>query len=107
MLSVFDALSLYREQQHSTRWCAFLATAVEMQGSEYRAAELVTADTTLLNQRLRLLSEPIAGPQADRLAAAILLIYNGTLASFLRGSPEDPIAHGRDAAAVVIGAYGE
>ncbi|MDQ4047073.1 MAG: TetR/AcrR family transcriptional regulator [Actinomycetota bacterium] len=105
LLAVFDALKLYRERQHSTRWCAFLSTAVEIAGSDHRAAELIKADTALLNQRLRLLSEPLAGDQADRLAAAILLIYNGTLASFLRGSPEDPIAHGRRTAALITGAF--
>lgn len=105
LLAVFDALKLYRERQHSTRWCAFLSTAVEIPGSDHRAAEPIKADTALLNQRLLLLSEPLAGDQAGRLAAAILLIYNGTLASFLRGSPEDPIAHGRRTAALIIGAF--
>lgn len=105
LLAVFDALKLYRERQHNTRWCAFLSTAVEIPESDHRAAEPIKADTTLLNQRLRLLSEPLAGAQADRLAAAILLIYNGTLASFLRGSPEDPIAHGRSTAALITGAF--
>lgn len=107
LLAVFDALKLYRERQQSTRWCAFLSTAVEIPGPDHPAAELIKADTTLLNQRLRLLSEPLAGAQADRLAAALLLIYNGTLASILRGSPEDPIAHGRGTAALIIGAFTE
>lgn len=105
LLAVFDALVLFRERQRNSRWCAFLSTAVEVPPSKAGVAELVKADTALLTERLQVLSEPIAGPDADRLAAAILLIYNGTLASFLRGSPEDPIAHARDAASLVVGTY--
>lgn len=107
LLAIFDALELYREQEHTARWCAFLSTAVEMHGSDHRTAGLLEADTALLNQRLQHLSEPIAGARANELAAAILVIYNGTLASFLRGSPDDPVARGRKTAAVVVRAYAE
>lgn len=102
LLALFDALELYREGQN-TRWCAFLATAVEVDS----AHELVAADTALLKHRLRELSEPLAGAKADQLADAILLIYNGTLASFLRGSPGDPIALARDTAVVVIRGFAD
>ncbi|MFT2817432.1 TetR/AcrR family transcriptional regulator [Leifsonia sp. A12D58] len=97
LLAVFDALTLYRERQHSVRWCAFLSTAVETR-TDHPVSALLAAETTLLNRRLRDLAAPLAGAQAEQLAADILLIYNGTLASLLRGSPADPIARGREIA---------
>ena len=105
LLAVFDALHLFRESQRNARWCAFLSTAVEIPGANARVTELIEADTALLKERLRMLAKPLAGVRADELADAVLLIYNGTLASFLRGSPKDPIAHGRKAAAVVVRAF--
>lgn len=105
LLAVFDALDRYRQRQHNARWCAFLSTSVEVRDPNHRITELIEADTALLNQRLRLFAEAIAGTRADELAAAILLIYNGTLASFLRGSPADPIARSRETAVVVIRSF--
>lgn len=105
LLAVFDALELYRERHHHARWCAFLSTAVEISDTTHPAAELVGADTALLTRRLRSLSEPLAGARAEELAAAILLIYNGTLASFLRGSPPDPIAQGRKTATLAASVF--
>lgn len=102
LLAIFDALELYRERQHSARWCAFLSTAVEIRDPDHPASALVTAETNLLNQRLRTLSAPVAGTNAEQLSGAILLIYNGTLASFLRGSPKDPIAQGREIATLTV-----
>ncbi|MBG6182896.1 AcrR family transcriptional regulator [Arthrobacter sp. CAN_A214] len=105
LLAIFDALKLYRGRRPDARWCAFLSAAVEIPGAEHAVAALTRADTTLLNQRLLTLAEPLAGAEAERLAAAVLLIYNGTLASFLRGSPEDPIAQGREIAILTVRAF--
>lgn len=102
LLAVFDALHLFRESQLNAHWCAFLSTAAEIHGANTRIAELIEADTALLKERLQMLAQPLAGVRADDLADAVLLIYNGTLASFLRGSPTNPISHGRNAAAVVV-----
>jgi AcrR family transcriptional regulator len=105
LLAVFDALKLYREHQHNARWCAFLSAAVEIPSPDHPAAELLKADTSLLNERLLHLSKQIVDAKAGELAAAILLIYNGTLASLLRGSPSDPIALGRDTARFIVRAH--
>ncbi|MBC7594451.1 MAG: TetR/AcrR family transcriptional regulator [Kineosporiaceae bacterium] len=105
LLAVFDALKLYRGRHYNARWCAFLSTAVEIPDTEHAASALISADTALLTQRLRTLSKPLAGAKAEQLSAAILLIYNGTLASFLRGSPTDPIAQGRKIAAITALAF--
>lgn len=107
LLAVFDALKLYRERQHNARWCAFLSAAVEIPDPDHPAAELIKADTVLLSQRLLSLAKPLADARAGELAAAILLVYNGTLASFLRGSPEDPISLGRDNARRIVRAFTE
>jgi AcrR family transcriptional regulator len=105
LLAVFDALELYRARQHNVRWCAFLSTAVEISGTGHPAGDLIGADTALLTRRLQGLSEPLAGARAEDLAAAILLIYNGTLTSFLRGSPSDPISQGRRIAALTASTF--
>lgn len=102
LLAVFDALHLFRQAQGNARWCAFLATAAETQAAGTRISELIEADTSLLTERLRNFAKPLADAGADQLAEAILLIYNGTLASFLRDSPTHPIEAGRNAASAVI-----
>ncbi|MBG6217172.1 AcrR family transcriptional regulator [Arthrobacter sp. CAN_A6] len=107
LLAIFDALELYRGRRPDARWCAFLSTAVEIPDAKHAVAALTRADTTLLNQRLLTLAEPLAGAEAERLAAAVLLIYNGTLASFLRGSPEDPIAQAREIAVLTVRTFAE
>lgn len=105
LLALFDALRLYRENLHNARWCAFLSAAVENPYPDHPATKLLKADTSLLNERLLHLSEQIVGADAGELAAAILLIYNGTLASLLRGSPSAAIALGRDTARFIVRAH--
>lgn len=102
LLAIFDALELYRERHLSARWCAFLATATELPDDSHPAHEPILADTRLLLERLKKLSEPLAGKHADQLAEQVLLAYNGTLAGFLREHPEDPVSVGRQLAATAI-----
>ena len=106
LLAVFDALAAYRARPAQTaRWCAFLAAATELPDAAGEIGEVLAADTTLLTDRLRHLSEPIAGPLADSLADEVLLAYTGTLAAFLRGAPADPIDTGRRLARAAAGAH--
>lgn len=106
LLAVFDALEAYREQRlPPARWCAFLATATEFPDAPGEVGDVVSADTALLNDRLRHLARPIAGARAGELADDVVLAYNGTLAAFLRGSPADPIGTGRRLARAAAGAY--
>lgn len=106
LLAVFDALAAYRARPGQTaRWCAFLAAATELPDAGGEIGEVLAADTTLLIDRLRHLSEPVAGPQAGSLADEVLLAYTGALAAFLRGSPADPIDTGRRLARAAAGAY--
>ncbi|WP_152188280.1 TetR/AcrR family transcriptional regulator [Georgenia satyanarayanai] len=94
LLALFDALAAYREGR-TTRWCAFLATAAEHTAQEDEVADAVASDTALLTERLLHLARPLAGARAQELADEILLVYNGTLASFLRGAPTSAVAIGR------------
>ncbi|PYF97238.1 transcriptional regulator, TetR family [Georgenia satyanarayanai] len=93
LLALFDALAAYREER-TARWCAFLATAAEHL-EEGEVADVVTADTALLSERLLHLARPVAGARAQELADEVLLAYTGTLASFLRGTPDSAITVGR------------
>ena len=94
LLALFDALAAYRESR-GARWCAFLATAAEHSAGEGEIADAVVADTALLAERLLHLARPVAAGHAQELADEVLLVYNGTLASFLRGAPDDAVAVGR------------
>ena len=94
LLALFDALDAYREDR-TARWCAFLATAAEHTAKEGEIADAVAADTALLTDRLLHLARPVAGNRAEELADDVLLAYNGTLASLLRGSPTSAVAVGR------------
>ena len=106
LLALFDALSLYRDgRRPRARWCAFLATAAEHPEAPAEIEEVLAADTALLRQRLEHLAAPLAGERAPQLADEILLIYNGTLAAFLRGRPTDPIDVGRRLAQRAAGGY--
>ncbi|MGX1161942.1 TetR family transcriptional regulator [Arthrobacter sp. SLBN-100] len=96
LLSVFDALAAYRrDQNHPSRWCAFLAAATELPAAADEISDVLAADTALLVTRLLHFSQPIAGPHAQDLADEVLLAYSGTLAGFLRGYPHSPIDVGR------------
>ncbi|MBD8063270.1 TetR/AcrR family transcriptional regulator [Oceanitalea stevensii] len=104
LLALFDALAAYREDR-TTRWCAFLATAAEHTAQEGEIADAVAADTALLAERLLHLAGPIAGATAQELADEVLLVYNGTLASFLRGAPASAVVVGRRLAESAVEAH--
>ena len=98
VLALFDALVEFRRSSGTTQWCCFLATASERPrgaGADDPVLRLVEADTTALVERLRELVEDagIADPEAT--VARLLVVYNGALASLLRGAPADPLTQAR------------
>ena len=96
LLAVFDALASYRrDQNHPSRWCAFLAAATELPAPADEISAVLAADTELLATRLLHFSRPLAGARAQDLADEVLLAYSGTLTAFLRGYPHSPIDVGR------------
>lgn len=99
LLSVFDALELFRRETGSTGGCAFLAAAAELpdtaaSGSPHAARRWIDADTTLLRQRLHELAAATSAHDPDDLAAELVVIYDGTLAGYARHS-HDPLATAR------------
>jgi AcrR family transcriptional regulator len=97
LLSVLDALALFRERAGSTRGCAVLAASAELPAVGHPARAWVDADTNLLHSRLRELANAAGADHPDALVAEMLLIYDGTLASFAR-EISDPIASARELA---------
>lgn len=96
LVAVFDALSSYRrDQNHPSRWCAFLAAATELPAAADEISAVLATDTELLATRLLHFSRPLAGARAQDLADEVLLAYSGTLTAFLRGYPHSPIDVGR------------
>lgn len=102
LLAVFDAVESFRAAAGRTQWCCFLATASERpapaRGVSDRVHELVEQDTRLVSERLEELARAAGHRDAAAVAATLLVLYNGVLASLLRGRPEDPLNHARAAA---------
>lgn len=106
VLSVFDALALFRRSTGSSGGCAFLAAAAELPptgpgGSTHAARPWIDADTTLLRHRLGDLAGATGAPDPDGLAAELLMIYDGALAGYARHSPE-PLATAKQLARAAL-----
>ncbi|MBB3674464.1 TetR/AcrR family transcriptional regulator [Modestobacter versicolor] len=104
LLSLFDAVTRYREQQGNRRGCAFLAAATELPPGHPGQRWLV-ADSTLLTGRLRDLAAAAGLPDPDDAAATLLLLYDGALSREARTAttpelpPDDPFGRARRLAA--------
>ncbi|GGF50158.1 hypothetical protein GCM10011519_25180 [Marmoricola endophyticus] len=98
-LAVFDALETFRAAAAPTQWCCFLATASERPATtaaeQDPALTLTRQDSRVLGRRLRADLEAADVPDPAAVAADLVLIYNGVLASLLRGSPEAPVRRAR------------
>lgn len=101
-LAVFDALETFRAAAAPTQWCCFLATASERPAAtdvdEDPALTMTRQDSQVLERRLR---EDVAAagvPEPAAVAADLVLVYNGVLASLLRGAPVAPVRRARDLA---------
>jgi AcrR family transcriptional regulator len=108
LLSVFDALALFRHREGAARGCAVLAAATEVVEPQHPAYTWIEADTALLTDRLDQLAHDSGAEQPTALAAELLLIYDGVLAAYARcatrGSNDriDPLTRGRDLAEHLI-----
>ena len=106
VLSVFEALALFRQSTGSSGGCAFLAAAAELPptapgGSTHAARPWIDADTTLLRDRLGHLAGATGVQDPDGLAAELLMIYDGALAGYVRRSPE-PLATAKQLARAAL-----
>jgi AcrR family transcriptional regulator len=98
VLAVFDALVEFRRSSGTTQWCCFLATASERPrgaGADDPVLHLVEADTTALVERLRELVDEAGIADPDATVDRLLVVYNGALASLLRGAPAEPLTEAR------------
>lgn len=98
VLALFDALVEFRGSSGTTQWCCFLATASERPraaGGDDPVLSLVEADTTALVVRLRELVDEAGTADPEGTVARLLVVYNGALASLLRGAPADPLTQAR------------
>ncbi|MFT7840264.1 TetR/AcrR family transcriptional regulator [Saccharothrix sp. BKS2] len=106
LLAVFEAVETFRAASGPTQWCCFLATASERSapadGRDDPVFDLIRQDTRLVTERLARLAEDARCGDPDGVASVLLLLYNGVLASLLRGSPSDPVGRARTAARSVI-----
>lgn len=111
LLAVFDAIETFRASSGPTQWCCFLATASERPTPESGISdpvfELIHQDTTLIEGRLAELAREAQCQDPATVAATLLLLYNGVLASLLREAPSDPVDHARSTARLIIGSYAD
>ena len=103
VLAIFDAVTDFRDKAGATQWCTFLATASERPIADDVPAHLVSRDNTLLQERLHRYAEAADPDRADEIVATVTLIYNGVLASLLRGAPCNPAPLGRHMCATALG----
>ena len=97
LLSVLDALVLFRRREGATRGCAVLAAAAELPAADHPARAWIGADTTLLHHRLHELALAARADDPRALVAELVLVYDGTLAAYVRGVP-DPVLAARELA---------
>lgn len=104
LMAIFDAFETFRATARPTQWCTFLATSSELPPSTEpdEVGALVERDTQLVVERLHQLASELSVPDPPALAAGMLLIYNGLLASLLRGAPSDPLQTARNLARSLI-----
>ena len=104
LLSVFDAVSRYRQREGNARGCAFLAAAPELPAG-HPGQPWLQADSTLLADRLRGLAVAAGLADPAEVAAVLMSLYDGALARSARewSAPElrgrDPVTSARDVAA--------
>lgn len=104
LLSVLDALAVFRQREGATRGCAVLAAAAELPSTDHPARAWIEADTTLLHERLHGLAVAAGADDPDALAAELLLVYDGTLAAYARAAT-DPLPAARALARSAIGRH--
>lgn len=104
LLALFDALAEFRRTSGTTQWCAFLATASERPSGDPDdpVVRLVLADTAVLATRLRELAQDAGVGDVDAVVDQLLVVYNGALASLLRGSPAEPVGRARAIAEAIV-----
>ena len=83
LLSLFDAVARYREQEGNRRGCGFLAAATELPAG-HPGSQWLRADSRLLTDRLRQLAVDAGLADPDEAAATLLLCYDGALARSAR-----------------------
>jgi len=104
LLSLFDAVARYRERQHNSRGCGFLAAATELP-ADHPGRPWLQADSRLLSDRLQELAVAAGLDDPAEVAATVLLHYDGALARSAREetTPElsgsDPVRRARRLAA--------
>lgn len=104
LLSLFEAVAVYRRRAGNRRGCGFLAAATELPPG-HPGQRWLDADSSLLVDRLRGLAVDAGLHDPDDLAATLLLLYDGVLSRYARaattpGLPtDDPLGRARALAA--------
>ena len=112
LLSLFAAVTRYREQEGNRRGCAFLAAATELP-PDHPGQRWLRADSDLLTGRLRELAVAAGLRDPDEVAATLLMLYDGALSRFARAAitaepaGDDPAGRARRLAAAWLADTGD
>ncbi|MGY1722125.1 TetR/AcrR family transcriptional regulator [Blastococcus sp. SYSU DS0533] len=107
LLSVFDALTRFRDRTGDRRGCGFLAAATELP-ADHPGQVWLAADTALLAHRLQDLATAAGVDRPAELAAELLVLYDGALAGLARRATtpgpvvDDPLGRARATAQLVL-----
>lgn len=103
LLAIFPALRTYQRERLDERWCAFSGTAAATGNPAPAVAEMLTAEDTLLHERIEALAaEVVPGERGVRLADEVVVAYLGAITGMLRGDQERAIAAGERTAAHLV-----
>jgi AcrR family transcriptional regulator len=116
LLSLFDAVTRFREQEGNRRGCAFLAAATELP-ADHPGQQWLRADSHLLTGRLRELAVAAGLRDPGEVAATLLMLYDGALSRFARSAitsdpaeddpvGDDPVGRARRLAAGWLADHG-
>jgi AcrR family transcriptional regulator len=101
VLAVFDALEAWTVDL--TRGCAFVNAYAEVGGTDHPAVEIIRAEKQWMRRRIGELVAEAGVQDAERVGAAIDLLYEGALVMSTAGGDAEAIRAAREATERLLG----
>jgi AcrR family transcriptional regulator len=99
LLASFDALAQWLGRE-SPRGCSFINALAELPDPDHPGRAVIADQKRWLREHLRSLASTAGQPQL--LAEQLLLLHEGAMVSYATGAVEDPVAHAKQVAALLI-----
>ncbi len=95
VVAIFDALRRWWSAAGRYRGCAQVDAAVEITDAEHPASAVITGHKAHLHQRLTELAREAGATDPERIAADIVVIYEGTITALLLQLAPEPLQRAR------------